>query len=202
MMSPAIPLLGILFIDAISIGVRSPGQRKGLLGRLSYESQVSLIVLMGVLVANAYFLPEALFLDRPFYVSANQHNVNIAVALSEVTTPEASAGILWAGAIPYFSDRKGIDFLGKSDRYIAHLPPDLSGKIAVNGMKSPPGHNKYDLNYSIKKLRPTYIQVTEWGTQDLTAWAEIRYVEVWYKGVDLLLLRDSPFVLWEKLPRP
>jgi hypothetical protein len=202
MMSPAIPFLGILFIDAIYIGVQSQGQSKGILGRLRPETQVSLVVLIGLLVANAYFLPESLFLDRPFYVSANQHNVNIAIALSEVTTLDASVGIFWAGAIPYFAERKGIDFLGKSDRYIAHLPPDLSGKVSFNGMKSPPGHNKYDLNYSIKQLQPTYIQGTEWGTQDLTDWATTRYVEVFYKGVDLLLLKDSASVLWDKLPRP
>src|SRR5215216_1795431 len=202
MMSPAIPLLGIVFISAANFGVSTQTSRSRILHGFGPDTQLTLIVLIGVLVASAYFLPEALFLDRPFYVSANQHNLNIAVALSEVTTPDASAGILWAGAIPYFSERRGIDFLGKSDRYIAHLAPDLSGKIGVNGMQSPPGHNKYDLNYSIKQLQPTYIQDNKWGTQDLTAWVKTRYVEVQYKGVDLLLLRDSPFVLWDKLPLP
>jgi arabinofuranosyltransferase len=202
MMSPAMPLLGILFISVVNFGVSAQAGRSRILRGTGPAAQVLIIVLIGLLVANAYFLPEALFLDRPFYVSANQHNVNIAVALSEITTPQASAGILWAGAIPYFSERKGIDFLGKSDRYIAQLPPDMSGKIGVGGLKSPPGHNKYDLNYSIKQLQPTFIQATEWGTQDVTAWAKTRYVLVQYKGVDLLLLRDSPFVLWEKLPPP
>ncbi len=201
MMSPTIPLLGILFIDAISQRIRTQSKTRFLQIKFlkSIDAQVSFIVLLGILVANAYFLPEALFLDRPFYTSANEHNVNIAVALSQVTTPDATAGILWAGAIPYFAERKGIDFLGKSDRYIAHLPPDLSGSISFNGMKSPPGHNKYDLNYSIKQLRPTYVQDFKWGAQDLTAWAKTVYTEVQYKGVILYLLKDSPAVLWDKI---
>ena len=202
MMSPTIPLLGMLFISAANSGVSAQTGRPSLLRGFSSNSQVALIVLIGMLVANAYFLPEALFLDRPFYVSANEHNVNIAVALSEVTTADASAGILWAGAIPYFAERRGIDFLGKSDRYIAHLPPDLSGKLIVNGMKSPPGHNKYDLNYSIKGLQPTYVQDFQWGTQDLTTWAKSAYSKVQYKGVDLYLLKDSPFVIWDKIEHP
>lgn len=199
MMSPTMPFLGILFMGAVNNGMHTRENMKGFRFLRTPESQTSFIVLLGILVANAYFLPEALFLERPFYVSANQHNVNIAIALREVTTPDATAGIFWAGAIPYFAERNGIDFLGKSDRYIAHLPPDLSGSLSLGGMKSPPGHNKYDLNYSIKQLRPTYVQDFKWGTQDLTTWAESVYTEVQYKGVVLCLLRNSPAVRWDKL---
>jgi hypothetical protein len=201
MMSPTIPLLGILLIGAIINGIRAqPGMKAFHLKFLrSVEAQISFIVLLCILVANAYFLPEALFLERPFYVSANQHNVNIALALSQVTTPDATVGIFWSGAIPYFAERNGIDFLGKSDRYIAHLPPDLSGSLSLGGMKSPPGHNKYDLNYSIEQLHPTYVQDFKWGTQDLTTWGKSVYAEVQYKGVVLYLLRNSASVLWEKL---
>jgi arabinofuranosyltransferase len=206
LMSPTIPLLGILFIDTVSIVVRSQAGTKTLspqwLHWHSFDTQVTAIVLMGILVANANFLPEILFVERPFYVSANQHNVNIAVALREVTTRDATVGVFWAGAIPYFSERKAMDFLGKSDRYIAHLPPDLSGKVSALGMKSLPGHNKYDLNYSIKQLQPTYVQGFKWGSQDLTAWGKTIYIEVDYKGTDLFLRKDSPAVLWERINNP
>jgi hypothetical protein len=202
MMSPTIPLLGILFISLVNSGIRSGEGKNQLFLKYSPNVQINLLFFMAIVVVNAYFLPEILFLERPFYVSANQHNVDIAVALSEVTTQNASAGVFWAGAIPYFYDRKAIDFLGKSDRYIAHLPPDLSGKIGFNGMKSPPGHNKYDLDYSIKQLQPTYAQGFEWGSQDLTTWAETRYMDVNYKGVQLYLRKGSPDVLWEKIAGP
>lgn len=203
MVAPTVPLLGILFMDAVTNAVEAQATKSvspvRLLKSLSPAAQAHVIILLGMLVANSYFLPEVLFRERPFYVSANQHNVNIAIALREVTSPDASLGLLWAGAIPYYADRKSIDFLGKSDRYIAHLPVDLSGSLAVAGMKSPPGHNKYDLYYSIQQLQPTYIQDDEWGTQDLSEWAASRYVEVEYKGVSLLLLRDSSLVLWGKV---
>jgi hypothetical protein len=202
MMSPTIPLLGILFIGFVNFRVRSQATQTRLLRGHAPATQVALIVLISLLVVNAYFLPEALFLERPFYVSANEHNVNIAVALREVTTPRATAGIFWAGAIPYFAERNGIDFLGKSDRYIAQLPPDLSGEVSAFGIKSLPGHNKYDLNYSIQNLQPIYVQEFSWGTQDLSTWAENKYAKVTYKGVNLFLLRGSPDVLWDKLNDP
>jgi hypothetical protein len=170
-----------------------------MLQKLPVEVQIGLLAFMGMLVANVFFLPEIVFYDRPFYVSANEHNVNTALALQEITTSDATAGVLWAGAIPYFSERKGIDFLGKSDRYIAKLPPDLSGKVSGNGIKSLPGHNKYDLNYSIGTLRPTFVQEFKWGGQDLSSWAETRYVKVEYKGMSLYLLKNSPEVLWDRI---
>ncbi len=202
MMSPTIPLLGILFIGMMDNALRSQSGHRQVLRKYSLDTQIALISALAILVVNAYFLPEILFLERPFYVSANQHNVNIALALEEVTTQDATVGVFWAGAIPYFTERNSLDFLGKSDRYIAHLPPDLSGKISFNGMKSPPGHNKYDLEYSIKQLQPTYVQDFVWGTQDLTSWAKDYYVEVNYKGVELFLLKGSPTVLWEKVTHP
>lgn len=95
------------------------------------------------------------------------------------------------GSIPYFTDRRAIDFLGKSDRYIAHLPPDISGSIAWHGMTSVPGHNKYDLNYSIKTLKPTYVQGFRRGVQDLPQWVQTEYTMVEYTGVRLTLLTNS-----------
>ena len=205
LVSPTIPLLGILFIQAVYSFVfsNSPAEGAGRRPiRISPSGQVRWLVFIALLVANAFFLPEILFLERPFYVSANQHNTNIAVALREVTSDQADLGVFWAGAIPYFSERRSIDFLGKSDRYIARLRPDLSGELAGPGMRSMPGHNKYDLIYSIQKLQPTYIQGVKWGSQDLAEWARTRYVQVSYNGVDLILRRDSEEVDWDKTTAP
>jgi hypothetical protein len=65
-------------------------------------------------------------------------------------------------------------------------------------MKSVPGHNKYDLNYSIIKLQPTYALCFAWGGQDITQWATTHYVQVQYKGIPLNLLKDSNDVHWER----
>jgi hypothetical protein len=67
------------------------------------------------------------------------------------TSPEASLGVVWAGAIPYFAHRRAIDFLGKSDVHVAHVPP-----------RPPfvPGHNKWDYAYSVGIEHPDVIVQT------------------------------------------
>ncbi len=160
------------------------------------------LILIGLLSANVRFLPEMLLLRKPYAVGSDQANVNTAIVLNQLTTSDATVGVYWAGSIPYFTDRKAIDFLGRSDRYIAQLPPDVSGSVAWNGMNSVPGHNKYDLNYSIKTLEPTYVQGFTWGAQDLSQWAESKYIKVEYDGLSLFLLKDSPAVIWNKINVP
>jgi hypothetical protein len=104
-----------------------------------------------------------------------------------------------AGVIPYYTGLKGYDFLGRTDAYIAALPPDLSGDIAWSGMYSVPGHNKYDLTYSIEQLQPTYIETSKWGRQDLTEWVNAHYVTVNDNGVPLLLRKGAPEIRWNLL---
>lgn len=153
------------------------------------------VVAIGGLALSDYgFRREIFFLQKLYTTGANAHNIKIAVAINEVTTDHASVGTTAAGVVPYYTGRRAIDYLGKSDRYIAHLPPDLSGAIEWR-----PGHIKYSLEYSLKQLQPTYTETFEWGGQDLTEWASTRYAIVGYKGVSLRLLRNSPDVLWEKL---
>jgi arabinofuranosyltransferase len=203
MMAPVMPLLLILFILGLVDGVSrsaQAGRGSSFLGN-QREVQIGFLAFLGVLVMNAYFLPEIAFLDKPFYVSANQYNVDVALALRDVTTPDATVGVFWAGAIPYFSERPGIDFLGKSDRYIAHLPPDLSGKVSKFGINSLPGHNKYDLHYSIEELQPTYVQDFKWGGQDVSSEAMGNYARIESQGVVLYLLKDSPAVIWDRIGR-
>ena len=74
------------------------------------------------------------------------------MALNEITTSDASVGVLAAGVIPYYTGLRATDFLGRTDKYIASLPADLSGAVGWNGMYSVPGHNKYDLAYSIQTV--------------------------------------------------
>ena len=122
--------------------------------------------------------------------------------MNEILDTKATVGVFWAGALPFYSNNYAIDFLGKSDRLIAGLSPDITGAVSVNGMYSVPGHNKYDLNYSIGKLLPTYVQGFKWGQQDLLELKSKQYVEIEYKGVKLFLLRNSPQIKWEKLSMP
>jgi hypothetical protein len=166
------------------------------------EALATSLILIGLLSANVRFLLELSLLTAPHTARDNKENINTAIVLSRLTTSSATVGVYWAGAIPYFTGRRAIDFLGKCDKYIAHLPPDVSGKVSWSGMSSVPGHNKYDLNYSVKVLEPTYVQGFQWGAQDLSQWAETRYAKVEYEGVSLFLLKDSPAVLWSKINVP
>jgi hypothetical protein len=150
-------------------------------------------------VTNLLFLPQMLLLGRPFRADAFDAKLRAALVLNEIATEDASVGVLSAGAVPYYTGLRAVDFLGKNDAYLAQLPPDLSGAVSWDGLYSVPGHNKYDLHYSIEQLRPTYIQASFWGSQDLTPWVEAHYERVTYKGARLWLLKDSPDVRWELL---
>jgi hypothetical protein len=59
-----------------------------------------------------------------------------------------------------------------------------------------PGHNKSNLQYSIKELRPTYTEGFDPGVVD---WAKSEYVKVSYEGVPLYLLKSSEDVRWDNI---
>lgn len=199
--SPAMPLLAILFIDALlAITAAAPSGQAGRF--LRHPAALVLLTLSGLAYADWRFAPEISFQERPYQVLGNRENVNTAIALDRVTTDEASVGVFWGGAIPYFTGRRGVDFLGRCDPYVAQLRPDLSGRAGWDGMTSVPGHNKYNMNYSVAILRPTYVQRFEWGSQDLKEWARTHYATVYHHGVRLNLLKDSGAVLWDRINAP
>jgi hypothetical protein len=140
----------------------------------------------------------------------NIANINTAIYLNGVLGPRASVGVFFAGTVPYYTGFNAVDFLGKGDAYIARLPPDRTGVISARGMRNIPGHDKYDLTYSILHKRPTYIADFRWGRQDLEKDVSAHYVrvpvgfETWPEstGRAVLLLRDSPDVDWERVGAP
>lgn len=204
---PALPLLIVLFMVSVSSITLAASRSQALGAYLAGKKHVTqaaaiLLALTGLVLASVFYQPQILFQKKPFQTEANKDNIKAALALDKLTARDATVGVFWAGTIPYYTGRKAIDFLGKSDRYIAMLPPDTSGSISWDGMKSVPGHNKYDLNYSIKSLEPTYIERTKWGRQDLTEWVKTKYVKVRYNGAILILLKDSSLVYWDKISTP
>jgi hypothetical protein len=211
MMAPVMPLLFMLAVLALDRIARATaeawaaGRRPrspALFARRAHAVFLTLTTLLVLFSANARFGPEAALVWPPFQSPENRENVDTAIVLSRVTTPDATVGVFWAGAIPYYSDRRAIDFLGKSDRRIARLPPDLSGRVSWKRMRSVPGHNKYDLDYSIRELQPTFVQGFAWGADDVSEWARDTYVTVVERGLTLRLRKDSPAVRWERLERP
>jgi len=159
------------------------------------------VVALCLLQLNVEFKGEALFDERPMSVKYHPRQVALGLALAEVALPGATVGVNWAGTVPYYSGVKGIDFLGKTDKHIAALEPDFTGSLggSLVGMIYLPGHAKYDLNYSIVELEPTYVQFEKWGTDDLRDYVREHYKTTVYMGVPFRARRDSPYLDWKKI---
>ncbi len=194
-MAPTMPFLFIIFVLGCSESLDRIPAVTGLAGIILLAA----LSLTGLAMTNSRFMNEFLLLDLPYQNDYARAHVETAIAINELTDDNATIGVFWAGTLPYYADRVAIDFLGKSDKYIASLPPDISGQSAGLGMNSMPGHNKYDLTYSIQTLLPTYVEEFDWGAQKLSGWAEGYYVRVKYNDVKLYLLKDSPNVNWDKV---
>jgi hypothetical protein len=212
MLSPIMPIVFLLFIQAswaiIRVISNSGIFREYFLRHPIFSMKmieilcIVLITFFGIWRANEGFRGEILFINRPFTSDALASNVNVAIALNYLTKPDATVGVFWAGTIPFYTGRVAFDFLGKNDAYISHLPPHISGTPDWTRMSYKPGHNKYDLEYSIKTLKPTYVQSYIFQTQDLSEYAKVNYQQVEYKGVTLLLLKNSPSVNWNLIKTP
>jgi hypothetical protein len=222
---PAMPLVLTLFVHGMLVFVdfllTTPAYRayearfhKGPAALLRYVPHMlaCLLIALGLVFANTT-LGSSIIAPRKeesyrFQVTKLQyllsktakHEVDRALAIKMLTGERATIGVFSAGSIPYYSGRRAVDCLGKSDKFIARLEPDLTSTVewSLTGVL-PPGHNKYDLNYSIKHLRPTYVEGFIWGRQDLFDWVRKNYVKVKYNDIYLLFLKDSEDVLWDKI---
>ena len=109
---------------------------------------------------------------RGAFVDADANLARYGVALRQVTAPTASIAVVTAGAPSYFSDRRAIDLLGKSDHFVATRPPTT--KLFY------PGHDKWDYRYSIGRLRPDLVAQIRYPTATdlrlLSAWGYVALV--------------------------
>jgi hypothetical protein len=213
MLSPAVPLLLVVgtheILRAIQAVFATEGFQRYALGSPIIPRQYVPLVIVCMLVGgmlwsvNSPFLPQISMLQKAYDTALNENRINTALAIEQVTAPDATVGVFGAGIIPYYSGRPAIDFLGKSDQRIARLAPSFSGDVWGNKrMVYEPGHNKSDLEYSIKELRPTYVEGFQWNEQNVVGWAKSKYVRVKYEGVPLYLLKDSRNVHWANIDGP
>ena len=149
-------------------------------------------------VASQPFMDELLMKVPAYTVAINESRVDDAIELSHYADPQGSVAVFAAGIVPYYSGLRGIDAFGKSDPYIARLP----GLGFNDGRTVTPGHNKFDLHYSIEKLRPDAIyDALSWARydgQDIYEFVRRNYVQ---QGA-FWLRRGSPHVHWDRLPPP
>ncbi|MSR47517.1 MAG: hypothetical protein EXS13_10735 [Planctomycetes bacterium] len=74
---------------------------------------------------------------------AERASTMIGLLLRENTLPNARIAHFWAGSAAYFSERPGLDLLGKCD-------PVIARQLAKPGLNKP-GHNKYDFAYAFSR---------------------------------------------------
>lgn len=212
LLSPVMPIMLVLGMHEIFTALKSvsdtPGFRRYFLRNPVFPRPYILGFLACVLVlgmfwsVNSRFFPEIAMLRDFNNVRANEERVNVALTIERFTTSDATVGVFDAGAIPYYTERPAIDFLGKADPRIARLAPDPSGFPKMKhfeGKISNPGHNKYDLEYSIKESRPDFARGFVWGGQNVLDWAQSEYVLVVYEGTLVNFLNNSGNVRWDDI---
>jgi hypothetical protein len=113
-------------------------------------------------------LKRLLLIVKPYETESDERAVRAGLALRAFTAPDAVVGVVWAGAIPYFSERTCVDLLGKMDRRIAHEPMRAANPNVPWWAAFHPGHMKWDYEYSIGQLKPDVIQAPLWPVADKT----------------------------------
>jgi arabinofuranosyltransferase len=144
------------------------------------------------------FHDEIIGKKSPYCSIPNRDNTNAAIAVNALTSEKATVAIIYAGVLPYFTDRYAIDLLGKCDPVIANRPPDLNSGMKGNLPNNLylVGHIKYNFLDSIVGRKPTFVERFLWGSQDFTDWGNEHYEKVNYKGIDIFLRKEDQGVLW------
>jgi hypothetical protein len=143
-------------------------------------------------------LTEWLLIKRPLHVDRNQTMVEKALFLRTITTPDARLGLVWDGALAYFSGRDCVSILGKNDSTIARLPMRTT-PLPQGLFTFLPGHLKWDYAYSIGKIKPDIVVQLWKNTEEATPYLQESYVRGTFGGFTFDFLKDSPYVRWDVL---
>jgi hypothetical protein len=121
-----------------------------------------------------------------------------ALLIDQISDPDASIAVDWAGSIPYFANRSTVDLLGKTDRKIAHEPMRVDKDIE-HFYEFYPGHLKWDFNYSIGELKPDIV-VPIWKSLDEAKPLLLEYYRLVKVGRYQFFVRiGSSHILWNRL---
>lgn len=140
-----------------------------------------------------------LLLQPPQFVSGSKRYVEISRVLDEITTPEARIAVVTAGNIPYFSQHYTIDLLGKSDKVIARGKPHLSGLFDFDYR---PGHDKWDVVYSIDTYQPDLIAQSWEGPgymQEMRTAIKGKYLRIKVNNYAMWVREGSAYIHWDKV---
>jgi hypothetical protein len=153
----------------------------------------ALVIYALVSFNSPHLLGLALVLP-PLDVQNNEQRVREALFIRETTDSAAAVAVVWAGAIPYFSERNCIDMLGKNDRYIARLPVRKSEFFH-------PGHDKWDYSHSIITPVPDVVTQLWKEPQTIEPFLMTHYRRVANRGMKPLFFETrSSHIFHDKLP--
>ncbi len=76
-------------------------------------------------------------------------NIRIGLLIKKNTPPDCKVADCWGGSVFYFSERFGVDLLGKMDPEVARRPAFPGANMA--------GHNKFDYTYSLDIHKPDIV---------------------------------------------
>jgi hypothetical protein len=189
--SIVMPLFFILFSCALSQLIQN-------------RRAVLLAGVVSILSFNSAALGEFFLVGKIFQVDFNENLVNYSEVVKAFTTPDASIALTSVGIVPYFSERKAIDELGKCDRVIAHKKSFVRYDY-TSIINYKPGHMKYDHDYILGTLKPDFISQFP-GLEREKVWKYINsdYYKLTLKENNLILYfrKDSKNIRWELLNRP
>jgi len=141
---PILPLVAVLAVEG-AVGLAAAVNDKVLGG----ARPVLLPALLLVWTAfHGAVLPGTIPPAMAIRSGAEHRNVLVGLMVRANTEPDAVVAHFWAGAAPYFSERRGLDLFGKCDPWVARTE-------AHEGIRKA-GHAKYDLDHSLG-LRPDVV---------------------------------------------
>lgn len=114
---------------------------------------VGLVTVVAILAANGNSFLRW-HRGGPAYLGIDATWVEDGLLINACTAPGTTIGAFAAGQIIYYSDRPGVDLLGKSDPVIARMEP--AGDFR-------PGHNKFSYERSVAQLTPDVLTDTGLG---------------------------------------
>jgi hypothetical protein len=117
--------------------------------------------------------------------ASDRYTYQVAIDINSILKQNGKAAVLYAGSPIYFSDRGGVDLLGKNDTYVARQKPNFTDHVGEWNSTFYPGHNKWNFEHSIGKLKPDMI-AQSWGQTKI---AEFGYAKF------CLINSDRPYYL-------
>lgn len=175
------------------------------LGKLSTPNQSVAYLVFGVLIVGALIntnairgpsaLREWLLMDSPLHVEDHKEKIEEAFLVKRITNPNARVAVAWGGIPIYFSERQGVDLLGKNDRKIAREPM----KEISSFHQFTPGHLKRDYAWSIGKLKPDLVAELTRSPEEAEPFLEEAYQPFITDRFHMYILKDSPNILWDEV---